>query len=79
MRIKNLFAWQRSAQGLIGDQKPLYAKLFISKFVAISFSHWYVFSSKRCFLPQPEFLDKMQEPFGEVLLWLLDPPYLEPR
>lgn len=42
--------------------------LFISKIVDISFSDLYMFYSKRCFLPQPEFLDKVQDPFGEVLL-----------
>lgn len=72
MRKMNLlFAWQ-STQGLIWDQRPHCAKLLISKIVDISFSHLYVFSTSA------EFLDNMQEPFGEVLLWVLDPPYLEP-
>lgn len=74
--ISFLIAWQ-STQGFIGDQRPHWAKLFISKNVDTFFFFLYVFSSKICFLTQPEFLAKVQEPFGEVLLWILDPFHLE--
>lgn len=71
-----LIAWQ-STQGFIGDQRLHWAKLFIGKIVDTSFFFLYVFFSKICFLPEPEFLSKVQEPFGEVLLWILAPLYLE--
>lgn len=45
-------------------------KLFISKIVYISLSRVFVFSSKRRFLPQPEFMNKVQEPFGQILHWV---------
>lgn len=45
-------------------------KLFISKIVYISLSQVFVFSSKRRFLPQPKFTNKVQELFGQILHWV---------